>query len=82
MLDFGHTTEFIPDDVAGAIHERYPRHEMAKTLADIMVAQAFENEQTKAPRYSIVADLLRQRTADPNCATDMEQFAGMGRWGS
>lgn len=81
MLDFGPMTEFIPDDIAGAVHEKYPRHQMAKSLADIIIAQAGDNE-SKAPRYSIAADLLRQRAADPDGPTDMEQLAGMGRWGS
>jgi HD domain len=81
MLDFGHTTEFIPDDVATAIHAQYPRHQMAKSLADTIVAQARQKE-SKAPRFSMIADLLRQRTADVNALTDMEQLAGMGRWGS
>lgn len=80
-LDFGHSTEFIPDDVASAIHQEYPRHQMATSLADIMVAQARENE-AKAPRFSIVADLLRQRTDDPTGTTDMEQLAALGRWGN
>lgn len=80
-LDFGHSTEFIPDDVAAAIHQRYPRHQMAKSLADSIVAQAGKNEQ-KAPRFSIIADLLRQRSLDAGAVTDMEQLAGMGRWGS
>ncbi|HEY1968835.1 MAG TPA: HD domain-containing protein [Pseudonocardia sp.] len=81
MLDFGHTTEFIPDDVAAAIHAEYPRHQMAKSLADIIVAQAKQNEE-KAPRFSITADLLRQRGDDAAAVTDMEELARMGRWGN
>jgi hypothetical protein len=80
MMDFGGGAEIVPDDVAEAIHQKYPRHQMAKSLADIVVAQA-QKKESKAPAYSIAADLVRQRAEGADIVTDLERFEIAHRWG-
>ena len=69
----------VTDDEAAAIHDAYPRLEMTTSLVDAIVDQASANP-TKAPRYSIAGELLRERTAGP--VTEMEKAMATARWGN
>ncbi len=77
--DFGREVDFIPEDQALAIHAAWPRLEIARSLSDLIVAQAIERP-AKAPAYSIAAGMVRER-ADVG-RTGVEAGAAMGRWGS
>jgi HD domain len=79
-LDFGIGSELVTDGQGQRIHEAYPRLAMATSLVDIIVGQA-RSRPEKAPGYTMVAELLRQRSTPPH-STDMEALAGQGRWGS
>lgn len=78
-IDFGGGPAVVTDDEAAAIHDAYPRLEMATSLVDAIVAQARANP-AKAARYSIAGELLRERDASP--ATGLEKAAAAARWGS
>ena len=77
--DFGREVDFIPEDQALAIHAAWPRLAIARSLSDLIVAQAIERP-AKAPAYSIAAGMVRER-ADVG-RTGVEAGAAMGRWGS
>ena len=69
----------VTDDEAAAIHDAYPRQEMATSLVDAIVTQA-RASPVKAPRYSIAGELLRERSAGP--ATTLEMATAAARWGN
>ncbi|MFC9436931.1 HD domain-containing protein [Nocardia sp. NPDC057030] len=78
-LDFGKGTEFISDELGAAIHAQYPRHSMATSVVDVIVAQATARPD-KAPPFSPAFALLRERqTGQP---TILEHAAALGRWGN
>jgi hypothetical protein len=79
-MDFGLGTECVDDTTGARIHSAYPRLSMATTLTDEIVAQARRRPE-KAPRFSIAAELLRERSAPPH-GTWMETNADAGRWGN
>jgi len=76
--DFGLNADFIDDQTAAAIHTRYPRLSMARTLIDAIAAHAQRGPET-APPYSFPAYLLRERNTDG--VTLLELAASHGRWG-
>ena len=78
-VDFGVEAGFVPDAAAAAIHMAYPRIAIGRALADAIVAQARANP-SKAPPFSMPAQLLMERTAPPHLTT-IEQLARGGRWG-
>ncbi|HYZ51970.1 MAG TPA: DJ-1/PfpI family protein [Streptosporangiaceae bacterium] len=79
-MDFGGEAELVPGELAKRAHDRYPRLDMARCLADAIVAQARDNPQ-KAPPYTLPGELARERAADRS-ATRLERGAIQGRWGS
>jgi len=78
-LDFGRDADCVSEEQAVAIHAAYPRLSMERALADAIVAQA-QNRPEKAPRYSIAAELLRERTTLGT--TTLEEAAAHSRWGA
>jgi hypothetical protein len=76
--DFGRDAEFIDDEIAAAIHARYPRLSMARTLLDAIVAQAQRSPEA-APPYTFPYQVLRERQTDG--VTLLELAASQGRWG-
>lgn len=48
-VDFGRDADFIDDGIAAAIHDRYPRLSMARTLLDAIAVQAQRSPEA-APR--------------------------------
>lgn len=78
-LDFGRDTDCVSDDQARAIHAAYPRLSLEREITDVIVTQSRERPE-KAPRYSIAAELLRERTAAG--ITSLEQGAALSRWGA
>lgn len=78
-VDFGRDAEFIDDEAAAAIHARYPRLAMARTLMDAIVAQA-ERSPEAAPPYTFPSQVLRERQTDG--ITLLELAASHGRWGN
>jgi hypothetical protein len=77
-VDFGHNAEFIDEEVATAIHARYPRLSMARTLLDAISAQAQRSPEA-APPYTFPNQVLRERQTDG--VTLLELAAAHGRWG-
>lgn len=77
-VDFGRNAEFIDDEVAAAIHARYPRLSMARTLMDAIAAQAQRSPEA-APPYSFPNQVLHERQTDG--VTLLELAASHGRWG-
>ena len=77
-VDFGRNADFIDEQTAAAIHTRYPRLSMARTLIDAIAAHA-QRAPEAAPPYSFPAFLLRERNADG--VTLLELAASHGRWG-
>jgi hypothetical protein len=77
-LDFGRNAEFIDEQTATAIHGRYPRLAMARTLIDAIATHA-QRSPAAAPPYSMPGDVLRERRADGT--TLLELVASQGRWG-
>jgi hypothetical protein len=80
VVDFGGPSAFIPDVIAGQIHDVYPRLSIGSALADAIVAQALARPE-KAPLFSMPAQVLRQRATTPHI-TEVEQLAQAGRWAS
>jgi hypothetical protein len=78
-IDFGSGSEFITDAQGQAIHSRYPRLRMVTSLIDEIVRHAGRSPQN-APRYSIAAELVRERGQQGH-PTTMEQAALTSRWG-
>ena len=77
-VDFGRNADFIDEQTAAAIHARYPRLAMARTLMDAIVAHAQRSPEA-APPYSFPGHLLRERQTDG--ITLLELMASHGRWG-
>jgi len=77
-VDFGRNADFIDEQTAAAIHSRYPRLAMARTLIDAITVHAQRGAET-APPYSFPAYLLRERNTDG--VTLLELAASHGRWG-
>lgn len=77
-MDFGRNADFVDERTATAIHDRYPRLSMARTLMDAIVAHAQRSPEA-APPYSMPGDVLRERQA--NGITLVELAASQGRWG-
>ena len=78
-VDFGRDVDFVTDEQAVAIHVAYPRLSMERVLTDAIVGQVQACPE-KAPRFSIAAELLRERTTDG--ATVLERGAATSRWGA
>jgi hypothetical protein len=78
-MDFGRNAEFVDEETAAAVHERYPRLAMATTLANEIIAHAGRSPAA-APPYSMPGLLLQERQA--NGVTAIEALATHGRWGS
>ena len=76
--DFGADAAFIPNDTAELIHRAYPRLAIGRALADAVVAQA-QKEPSKAPLFSMAAQLVRERDAAPH-VTLIESIAAASRW--
>jgi hypothetical protein len=77
-VDFGRNADFIDEQTAAAIHTRYPRLSMARTLIDAIAAHAQRGPEA-VPPYSFPAYLLRERNTDG--ITLLELAASHGRWG-
>ena len=77
-VDFGRNAEFIDEEIAAAIHARYPRLSMARTLMDAIVVQAQRSPEA-APPYTFPNQVLRERQTDG--VTLLELAASHGRWG-
>ncbi|BAX91621.1 hypothetical protein MSG_01465 [Mycobacterium shigaense] len=76
--DFGRNADFIDEQIATAIHRRYPRLAMASTLVAAIVAHARRNPEA-APPYSMPGELLREQQTGG--ASLLELMASHGRWG-
>lgn len=81
-IDFGFPgpSDVITDAQAAEIHRAYPRHRMATTLANDIIAQA-RRQPGKAQPYTLAADLVRERDTAPYI-TGFETIANTGRWGN
>ena len=77
-IDFGRNAEFVDDRAAAAIHARYPRLSMAKSLVDAIAAQAQRSPEAALP-YTMAGEVLRERR--DGGITLLEQMAAVGRWG-
>jgi HD domain len=77
-MDFGRNADFVDDQIAAAIHSRYPRLSMASTLVDAIAAHAQRSPEA-APPYSMPGEVLRERRTDGT--TLLELMASHGRWG-
>jgi hypothetical protein len=77
-IDFGRNADFIDDQAAAAIHARYPRLSMAKSLMDAIAAQAQHSSEAALP-YTMAGEVLRERRETG--ITRLEQMAALGRWG-
>ncbi|MEB3983686.1 HD domain-containing protein [Mycobacterium sp. 663a-19] len=77
-VDFGVNADFVDEQTAAAIHARYPRLAMARTLIDAIATHA-KRSPGAAPPYSFPAYLLRERNTDG--VTLLELAASHGRWG-
>jgi hypothetical protein len=79
-LDFGTGAQIVPADTASAIHEAWPRLDMARCLADAIVAQS-AGHPNKAPSGTFPGQVVHERAQPPHI-TGMEQQERDGRWGS
>jgi putative intracellular protease/amidase len=79
-IDFGLDADLVPDQLAGQVHDQYPRLDMARCLTDAIVGQAQGSPQ-KAPPYTLPGELARERAAGLSW-TRLERVAAQGRWGS
>jgi hypothetical protein len=77
-MDFGRRAEIVDEQTAAAIHARYPRLSMARSLTHAIVTHAQRSPEA-APPYSLPGDMLRERQT--NGITMMELTASHGRWG-
>ncbi|MDP7736105.1 HD domain-containing protein [Mycobacterium paragordonae] len=78
-IDFGRNADFIDEQAAAAIHARYPRLSMAKSLMDAIAAQAQRSPEAALP-YTMAGEVLRERL--DSGITRLEQMAALGRWGA
>jgi putative intracellular protease/amidase len=79
-MDFGTDAKLVPAELAERVHARYPRMDMARCLADAIVAHA-QGSPRKAPPYTLPGELVRERAAS-SIGTRIERLAAQGRWGS
>jgi hypothetical protein len=77
-IDFGRNADFIDDQAAAAIHARYPRLSMAKSLMDAIAAHAQRSPEAGHP-YTMAGEVLRERR--DGGITLLEHAAASGRWG-
>lgn len=77
VIDFGRGTEFISDETAAEIHQRYPRLDVAAALVDAVVAQV-GGQPMKAPPFSMPAEFVRARASGPTSPFE-EQIKSI-RW--
>lgn len=77
-IDFGRNADFIDDRTATAIHARYPRQAMAKSLMDAIAAHAQRSPDAALP-YTMAGEVLRER--QDTGTTRLEQLAVHTRWG-
>lgn len=80
-LDFGGpNSAFISEAQGTQLFAAYPRLQMARCLADLIVAQC-QQQPSKAPRYTPAAEMVRERTTGSH-TTLLETQATTGRWGN
>lgn len=79
-VDFGQDSAFIPDPLAAAIHQAYPRLAVARALTDAIVVHA-KGTPDGAPPFSMAAELVRQRAVPASLST-LERLAESSRWGA
>jgi HD domain len=79
-IDFGQDTAFIPDPLAAAVHQAYPRLAIARTLTDAVILHA-KRTPDGVPPFSMAAELVRQRE-DPADLSMLEKLAESSRWGA
>lgn len=77
-IDFGDRTDVVMSH-ADRIHEEYPRLDMAKSLADVILAHAVRSAGA-APRYSLPGELARERKELG--VSSMELAAASCVWGN
>ena len=76
-IDFGRQSDVVRTHQE-AIHTRYPRLAMVRSLVDAIVEHAARNDAA-APRYSIPGELLHERRQ--HGVTRMERAAAQSPWG-
>jgi hypothetical protein len=76
-MDFGFFSDFVSDEQGQAIHDRYPRLNVATALADEIIRHAARGPLNALPP-SIAAELIRERKHGP---TTLERLTRAGRWG-
>ncbi|GAA2065359.1 HD domain-containing protein [Catenulispora yoronensis] len=79
-MDFGRAAEIVTEAQATEIHAHFPRLRMASTLADEIVRHAARGPEN-APRMAIAAEIIRERSEDPDELSGMERMALASRWG-
>jgi hypothetical protein len=77
-IDFGRDADLVPGELAGRVHDRYPRLDLARCLTDAIVGQV-QGRPQKAPPYSLPGEVVREREAG---LSGLERLAAQGRWGS
>jgi HD domain len=77
-VDFGHSTEFLTDEHAAAIHEEYPRLSFPSSIVDDIVEQVREVPE-RGPMFSIGAEFTRERATPPHLA-QVERDCEASRW--
>lgn len=75
-IDFGIGSDFISDEQGQAIHDRYPRLNMATALIDEIVRHAARGRVNAFPP-SVAAECIRERKEG---LTTLERVARAGRW--
>ena len=76
-IDFGVGSDFISAEQGRAIHDRYPRLNMATALIDEIVKHAARGRANAFPP-SVAADCIRERK---DGLTTLERVTRAGRWG-
>ena len=77
-IDFGFGSGFISDEQGQAIHDRYPRLNMATALIDEIVRHAARG-QGNAPSTTVAGEFIRERTGGG--LSTLERATRAGRWG-
>ena len=77
-IDFGFFSDFISDEQGQAIHDRYPRLNVATALADEIVKHAARGRMN-ALAPCVASEVIRER-ADGGLST-LERLTHAGRWG-
>ncbi|MFI6316208.1 HD domain-containing protein [Nonomuraea sp. NPDC050556] len=80
--DFGVGVDYVSDAQGEAVHQRYPRLNMATALVDDIVRHAARSPQTTAPRNTPADILMRERGQLGTDLTAMELQAHASRWGA